>query len=68
MIDNKKQGVEFENMLGPFQLYDASRSSFTIPSKTKCLFPQIFEMKGVHKSGMGYVLHLLPYTIINNVT
>jgi hypothetical protein len=42
MIGNKKQGVEFENKLGPFQLYDASRSTLTIPSKTRCpCFPNL---------------------------
>jgi hypothetical protein len=50
MIGNKKQGVGFEDRLGPFWSHDASRSNFTIPINTRRLcFPNLQDEGCWHK-------------------
>jgi hypothetical protein len=66
-IKNNKQNVGSENRLGPFQLHDASKSSFTILIETKHPHFQNLQ-EGVDKSGLGCVLHLLLWTIARKVT
>ncbi len=69
VINNKKQGVGFEERLGPFWSHDALKFSLTRSLLRLNIFvSQIFKMKGVDKSGPSYVLPLLLWTIVNDLT
>lgn len=69
LINNKKQGVGFEERLGPFWSHDALRFSLTWSLLRLNIFiSQIFKLKGVHKSDPSYVLPSLPWIIANDVT
>ncbi len=56
-LGNNKQGVGFENKLGPFWLHENQGLVSWSLLRFDVFISQIFKMKGVDRSGLGCGLH-----------